>query len=118
MCRSWLSTRRYGCSRESAPAAGTVSPAATGGRIPSAAERVLSGGWRLGIVVLVVFLLFTDKGTVTATDVKAGDCLKDLPASGLVITVNKYSPSAAAHPEVGLFVLYASEDSWGRVTAP
>ncbi|MGZ6779076.1 MAG: septum formation family protein, partial [Mycobacterium sp.] len=26
----------------------------------------------------------------------------------------KYSPSAAADPAVGLFVLYPSEDSWGQ----
>jgi hypothetical protein len=96
-----------------------------------------------------------DKGTVGATEVKAGDCLKKLPASGLVITVdtapcgephageifsvmtmpdgdfpgqfaieeyqNKcapeladYSPEAAEDADVGLFVLYPSEDSWGQ----
>ena len=86
---------------------------------------------------------------------KAGDCLKELPASGLVLTVDtapcsephtgeifsvmtmpdgdfpgqfaieeyqnkcapelaEYSPEAARDPEVGLFVLYPSEDSWAR----
>ena len=111
--------------------------------------------WVLGIVVLVVFLLIFDKGTVSATEVKAGDCLSELPASGLVITVDtapcgephtgeifsvmkmpdgdfpgqfaieeyqnkcapelaKYSPKAAEDPDVGLFVLYPSEDSWGQ----
>ena len=119
------------------------------------AGLVLSGLWVLGIVAVVVFLLLFDKGTVSATEVKAGDCLKELPASGLVITVDtapcgephtgeifsvmtmpdgdfpgqfaieeyqnkcapelaKYSPEAASDPEVGLFVLYPSEDSWGQ----
>ena len=126
-----------------------------GGRGMAIAGLVLSGLWVLGIVALVAFLLIFDKGTVSATDVKAGDCLKELPASGLVITVDtapcgephtgeifsvmtmpegdfpgqfaieeyqnkcgpelaKYSPEAADDPEVGLFVLYPSEDSWGQ----
>lgn len=126
-----------------------------GGRGMAIAGLVLSGVWVLGVIVLVVILPITDKGSVKATDVKAGDCLKELPASGLVVTVDtascsephageifsvmtmpdgdfpgqfaieayqnrcapelaKYSPSAAADPEVGLFVLYPSEDSWGQ----
>jgi hypothetical protein len=126
-----------------------------GGRGMAIAGLVLSGLWALGIVALVVFLLLFDKGTVSATEVKAGDCLKELPASGLVITVdtapcgephageifsvmtmpdgdfpgqfaieeyqNKcapeladYSPEAAEDADVGLFVLYPSEDSWGQ----
>lgn len=126
-----------------------------GGRGMAIAGLVLSGLWVLGIVVLVVFLLIFDKGTVSATEVKAGDCLKELPASGLVITVDtapcgephtgeifsvmkmpdgdfpgqfaieeyqnkcapelaQYSPEAAEDPDVGLFVLYPSEDSWGQ----
>jgi hypothetical protein len=126
-----------------------------GGRGMAIAGLVLSGLWIVGIVALVAFLLFFDKGTVSATEVKAGDCLKELPASGLVITVDtapcgephtgeifsvmkmpegdfpgqfaieeyqnkcapelaKYSPEAAEDPDVGLFVLYPSEDSWGQ----
>ena len=126
-----------------------------GGRGMAIAGLVLSGLWIVGIVALVVFLVVVDKGTVSATEVKAGDCLKELPASGLVITVDtapcgephtgeifsvmtmpdgdfpgqfaieeyqnkcapelaKYSPDAAADPDVGLFVLYPSEDSWGQ----
>ena len=90
-----------------------------------------------------------------ANEVKAGDCLKEVPDSGLVVNVDtapcgephkgeifavmtmpdgdfpgqfaieeyqnkcapelaKYSPEAADDPEVGLFVLYPSEDSWGE----
>ncbi len=126
-----------------------------GGRGMAIAGLVLSGLWILAIVALVIFLVIFDKGTVSATDVKAGDCLKELPASGLVITVDtapcgephtgeifsvmtmpdgdfpgqfaieeyqnkcapelaKYSPEAAEDPDVGLFVLYPSEDSWGQ----
>jgi hypothetical protein len=126
-----------------------------GGRGMAIAGLVLSGLWIVGIVALVVFLVVFDKGPVSATEVKAGDCLKELPASGLVITVDtgpcgephtgeifsvmkmpdgdfpgqfaieeyqnkcapelaKYAPDAAEDPDVGLFVLYPSEDSWGQ----
>ena len=126
-----------------------------GGRGMAIAGLVLSGLWILGIVAVVAFLVIFDKGTVSATEVKAGDCLKELPASGLVITVdtapctephtgeifsvmkmpdgdfpgqfaieeyqNKcapelatYSPAASEDPDVGLFVLFPSEDSWGQ----
>jgi putative regulator of septum formation len=126
-----------------------------GGRGLAIAGLVLSGVWMLAILALVVFLVVFDKGTVSATEVKAGDCLKELPASGLVVTVdtapcgephtgeifsvmtmpdgafpgqfaieeyqNKcapkladYSPGAAEDPDVGLFVLYPSKESWGQ----
>lgn len=126
-----------------------------GGRGLAIAGLVLSGLWALGIAALVVFLVIFDKGTVSATNVEAGDCLTELPASGLVIAVDtapcdephkgeifsvmtmpdgdfpgqfaieeyqnkcapeleNYSPDAVADPEVGLFVLYPSEDSWGQ----
>ncbi|HKV20861.1 MAG TPA: septum formation family protein [Mycobacterium sp.] len=126
-----------------------------GGRGMAIAGLVLSALWAIGIVVLVVFLVVFGKDTVSATDVKAGDCLKELPASGLVITVDTapcgephageifsvmtmpdgdfpgtfaieeyqnrcgpeladYSPEAAADPQVGLFVLFPSEDSWAQ----
>ena len=129
--------------------------AGQGGRGMAIAGLVLSGLWVLGVVVLVAFLLIFDKGTVGANEVKAGDCLTEMPASGLVLTVDtascdephkgeifavmtmpdgdfpgqsaieeyqnkcapelvKYSPEAAGDPEVGLFVLYPSEDSWGE----
>ena len=56
------------------------------------AGLVLSGLWVLGVVVLVVvFLLIVDKGTVGANEVKAGDCLTEMPASGLVLTVDTAS---------------------------
>jgi Septum formation len=126
-----------------------------GGRGMAIAGLVLSALWAVGIVVLVVVLLVVGKDTVSATDVVAGDCLKELPASGLVITVDTapcgdphtgeifsvmkmpdgdfpgtfaieeyqnrcgpeladYAPGAAEDPQVGLFVLYPSEDSWAQ----
>jgi hypothetical protein len=126
-----------------------------GGRGMAIAGLVLSGIWVLVIVGAVAFFVIFDKGNVSATEVKAGDCLKQLPASGLVITVDtapcgephtgeifsvmtmpdgdfpgqfaieeyqhkcapelaKYSPKASADPDVGLFVLYPSKDSWGQ----
>jgi hypothetical protein len=59
-----------------------------GGRGMAIAGLVLSALWTVGIVVLVAALLIFDKGSVSANEVKAGDCLKELPASGLVITVD------------------------------
>jgi hypothetical protein len=59
-----------------------------GGRGMAIAGLVLSGLWVLGIVALVVFLVIFKKSNVSATEVKAGDCLEKLPASGLVITVD------------------------------
>lgn len=124
-----------------------------GGRGMAIAGLILSALWAVGIVVLVAGLLIFSKDTVSATEVKAGDCLAGLPASGRVITVDTapcskphsgeifsvmtmpegdfpgtfaieeyqhkcapeladYSPEAAEDPDVGLFVLYPSEDSW------
>ncbi len=67
-----------------------------GGRGMAIAGLVLSGLWVLGIIVLVAVLLISDKGSVSATDVKAGDCLAQLPASGLVITVDT-APCSEPH---------------------
>lgn len=126
-----------------------------GGRGMAIAGLVLSALWAVGIVVLVAALLIFGKGSVSANEVKTGDCLEELPASGLVITVdtapcsephtgeifsvmtmpdgdfpgtfaieeyqNKcapelaaYSPEAVEDPDVGLFVLFPSEDSWAQ----
>ncbi|HET9563247.1 MAG TPA: septum formation family protein [Mycobacterium sp.] len=128
--------------------------AGQGGRGMAIAGLVLSAVWVLVLLAGIVFyLFFVGSGTVGANEVKAGDCLTELPASGLVLTVDtapcgdphegeifavmnmpdggfpgqsaieeyqnkcapelvKYSPEAARDPEVGLFVLYPSEDSW------
>ncbi len=52
------------------------------------AGLVLSVLWVLGVVVAIVFYLVAGRGTVGANEVKTGDCLKELPASGLVVTVD------------------------------
>lgn len=51
------------------------------------AGLVLSALWVVGLVVglLVYFLL--GNGTVTATDVKEGDCLAEIPSNTRVLTV-------------------------------
>lgn len=46
------------------------------------------GAFALLAVVAIVFLVFIGKGTVTATDVKVGDCLKEIPSSTRVLTVD------------------------------
>jgi Septum formation len=71
-----------------------------GGRGMAIAGLVLSGLWVVGIVALVAFLLIFDKGSVSATDVKAGDCLKALPASGLVISVDTVACSEPHRGEI------------------
>jgi hypothetical protein len=59
-----------------------------GGRGLAIAGLVLSALWVLGIVAAVVIFLIVGKGTVTATDVKVGDCLKQIPGSTRVLTVD------------------------------
>jgi hypothetical protein len=59
-----------------------------GGRGLAIAGLVLSGLWVLGAAALVVFLLIVGKGTVSATDVKVGDCLKEIPGNSKVFTVD------------------------------
>lgn len=59
-----------------------------GGRGMAIAGLVLSGLWVLAGVALVVFFLTIGKGTVTATDVQVGDCLKAIPDSAKVFTVD------------------------------
>jgi hypothetical protein len=59
-----------------------------GGRGMAIAGLVLSGLWVLVGVAAVVFYFVMGQGTVTATDVKEGDCLKEIPSSTRVMTVD------------------------------
>jgi hypothetical protein len=59
-----------------------------GGRGLAIAGLVLSGLWVLGGAALAVILLTVGKGTVSATDVKVGDCLKEIPGNSKVFTVD------------------------------
>jgi hypothetical protein len=129
--------------------------AGQGGCGMAIAGLVLSALWVVALLAGIAFYFIVGSGTVGANEVKAGDCLKKLPASGLVVTVDtapcnephkgeifsimtmpdgdfpgssaieeyqdkcapeleKYSPEAARDPQVGLFVLFPSQDSWGQ----
>jgi len=59
-----------------------------GGRGLAIAGLVLSGLWVLILVAGVLFYFVVGKGTVTATDVKVGDCLKEIPGNTRVLTVD------------------------------
>src|SRR5262245_32655153 len=59
-----------------------------GGRGLAIAGLVLSGLWVLGAAALVVFMLTIGRGTVSATDVKVGDCRKEIPGNTKVFTVD------------------------------
>ena len=48
---------------------------------------ILAGIVVLAVIVGVVFFMVIGKDTVTATDVKVGDCLKEIPDSTRVLTV-------------------------------
>jgi Septum formation len=58
-----------------------------GGRGMAIAGLVLSGLWVLVAIAAVAIYFVVDKGTVTATDVKVGDCLKEIPDGTRVLTV-------------------------------
>jgi putative regulator of septum formation len=58
-----------------------------GGRGMSIAGLVLSGLWVLVAIAAVAIYFVVGKGTVTATDVKVGDCLKEIPDGTRVLTV-------------------------------
>lgn len=59
-----------------------------GGRGLAIAGLVLSALWVVALVGGIVIYLTVVKGTVTATDVKVGDCLKQIPGSTRVLTVD------------------------------
>jgi hypothetical protein len=58
-----------------------------GGRGMAIAGLVLSALWVVVLIVGVGFYFLMGKGTVTATDVKAGDCIAEIPDSSRVFTV-------------------------------
>ena len=47
----------------------------------------MAGAIALLAVAAIVFVAIVGKGTVTATDVKVGDCLAEIPDSARVLTV-------------------------------
>lgn len=60
--------------------------AGQGGRGLAIAGLVLSAVWAVVVVGVIVFVV-VNKGTVTATDVKVGDCLKEIPQDTRVRTM-------------------------------
>jgi hypothetical protein len=71
-----------------------------GGRGLAIAGLVLSGLWVVLLVVGIIFYFAIGKGTVTATDVKVGDCLKEIPGSTRVMTVDTVGCDQAHAGEV------------------
>jgi hypothetical protein len=58
-----------------------------GGRGMAVAGLVLSGLWVVLLAVGIFVYLVIGRGTVTATSVEMGDCLKEIPDSARVLTV-------------------------------
>ena len=52
------------------------------------AGLVLGGVFVLLAIAVAAFFIFIGKGTVTAMDVKVGDCLREIPDDTRVLTVN------------------------------
>jgi hypothetical protein len=71
-----------------------------GGRGLAIAGLVLSALWVLVAVAGVIFYLVVGTGTVTATDVKVGDCLKQIPNGTRVMTVDTVGCDQAHAGEV------------------
>jgi hypothetical protein len=49
---------------------------------------LIVGVFALVAIAVIVFVVIIGKGTVTATDVKVGDCLKEIPGNTRVLTVD------------------------------
>ncbi|AGB20899.1 hypothetical protein Mycsm_00447 [Mycobacterium sp. JS623] len=49
---------------------------------------LIVGVFALMAIAVIVFVVIIGKGTVTATDVKVGDCLKEIPGNTRVLTVD------------------------------
>jgi hypothetical protein len=85
-----------------------------GGRGLAIAGLVLSGLWVLLLAVGIVFYLVIGKGTVTATDVKVGDCLKAIPNSTRVTTVDTVGCDESHAGEVFAVLLMPEGDYPGQ----
>ena len=115
-------------------------PAATAGRVPAAAPSdavwgatsgryygpppkktrwgliigLVVGAFALLAVAAIVFVVFIGKGTVTATDVKVGDCLKEIPGSTRVLTVDTVGCNEPHAGEVFAVLLMPEGDFPGQ----
>jgi hypothetical protein len=85
-----------------------------GGRGMAIAGLVLSGLWVLGLAAGIALYLTIGTGTVTATDVKVGDCLKEIPSSARVMTVHTVGCDESHAGEVYAVLLMPGGDYPGR----
>ena len=72
------------------------------------------GAFMLLAVGVVVFVVLITKGTVTATDVKVGDCLKSIPTSARVMTVDTVGCDESHAGEVYAVLLMPDGDYPGQ----
>lgn len=75
---------------------------------------VLFGLVVLVVVVGIVFFVVGEKGTVTATDVKMGDCLKEIPSDTQVLTVQTIGCEESHAGEVFSVLLMPEGDFPGQ----
>ncbi len=75
---------------------------------------LLVGVFALLAVVGLAFLFFIGKGTVTATDVKVGDCLKAIPDSARVLTVDTIACEESHAGEVFAVLMMPEGDYPGQ----
>jgi len=85
-----------------------------GGRGMAIAGLVLSGLWVLVLIAGIAFYFLIGKGTVTATDVKVGDCLKEIPSSTRVMTVDTVGCEESHAGEVYAVLLMPEGDYPGQ----
>jgi len=94
-----------------------------GGRGMAIAGLVLSGLWVLVAIAAVAIYFIVGKGTVTATDVKVGDCLKEIPDGTRVLTVETVECGESHAGEVFAVLLMPEGDfpanhyPWRRAAA-
>ena len=85
-----------------------------GGRGFAIAGLVLSGLWVVGLIVGFTLAMTVWKGTVTATDVKVGDCLKEIPGNTRVLTVDTVGCDETHAGEVFAVLLMPEGDFPGQ----
>ena len=78
------------------------------------AGLVLSGLWVLLLAAGAIFYFTIGKGTVTATDVEVGDCLKEIPGSTRVLTVDTVGCNEPHAGEVFAVLLMPEGDFPGQ----
>ena len=77
-------------------------------------RRWWSGLFALLAVAAIVFVAIVGKGTVTATDVKVGDCLKEIPGNTRVLTVDTVGCDKSHAGEVFAVLLMPEGDYPGQ----